>query len=84
MGPQFGYLFPVGDMQGYLNLKAYGEFNAANRPSGRNTWLTSQSRPRRRRARSRQLATGESSAKLPRVEDRSSLSCIKRIREKRR
>jgi hypothetical protein len=40
VGPQFGYIFPVGDMQGYLNIKAYGEFNAANRPSGWNTWLT--------------------------------------------
>jgi hypothetical protein len=40
IGPQFGYLFPVGDMQGYLNVKAYGEFDAANRPSGWNTWLT--------------------------------------------
>ena len=27
-------------MQGYLNLKGYGEFEAANRPSGWNTWLT--------------------------------------------
>jgi hypothetical protein len=40
VGPQFGYIFPVGGMQGYLNLKAYGEFDAANRPSGWNTWLT--------------------------------------------
>jgi hypothetical protein len=40
IGPQFGYLFPVGDMQGYLNLKAYGEFAAENRPAGWNTWLT--------------------------------------------
>jgi hypothetical protein len=39
-GPQIGYLFPVGDMQGYLNLKGYGEFAAADRPSGWNTWLT--------------------------------------------
>jgi hypothetical protein len=39
-GPQIGYLFPVRDMQGYLNLKGYGEFDAANRPSGWNTWLT--------------------------------------------
>jgi AraC-like DNA-binding protein len=29
-----------GDMQGYLNLKGYGEFDAANRPSGWNTWVT--------------------------------------------
>ena len=28
IGPQFGYLFPVGDMQGYVNVKAYGEFAA--------------------------------------------------------
>jgi hypothetical protein len=40
VGPQFGYIFPIGGMQGYLNLKAYGEFDAANRPSGWNTWLT--------------------------------------------
>jgi hypothetical protein len=40
VGPQFGYLFPVGDMQGYLNLKAYGEFDNANRPAGWNLWLT--------------------------------------------
>ncbi|WP_249165887.1 transporter [Bradyrhizobium sp. AUGA SZCCT0431] len=40
IGPQIGFLFPVGDMQGYLNLKGYGEFEAAHRPSGWNTWLT--------------------------------------------
>jgi hypothetical protein len=40
IGPQIGYIFPVGNMQGYLNLKAYGEFDAQNRPSGWNTWLT--------------------------------------------
>jgi hypothetical protein len=40
VGPQFGYLFPVGDMQGYLNLKAYGEFDNASRPAGWNLWLT--------------------------------------------
>jgi hypothetical protein len=40
VGPQVGYLFPIGDMQGYLNLKGYGEFDAANRPAGWNTWLT--------------------------------------------
>jgi hypothetical protein len=40
VGPQIGFLFPVGDMQGYLNLKGYGEFDADNRPSGWNTWVT--------------------------------------------
>ena len=40
VGPQFGYLFPVGDMQGYLNLKAYSEFANQNRPAGWNLWLT--------------------------------------------
>jgi len=40
IGPQIGYLFPIGTMQGYLNLKAYGEFDGANRPTGWNAWLT--------------------------------------------
>jgi hypothetical protein len=40
VGPQVGLLFPVGDMQGYLNLRGYGEFAAENRPAGWNTWLT--------------------------------------------
>jgi hypothetical protein len=40
VGPQIGFLFPVGDMQGYLNLKAYGEFAAENRPKGWNAWVT--------------------------------------------
>lgn len=39
-GPQIGYLFPVGDMQGYVNLKGYKEFAAQNRPEGWSTWLT--------------------------------------------
>ena len=40
LGPQIGYLFPFADMQGYLNLKAYGEFDAHDRASGVNVWLT--------------------------------------------
>ena len=40
VGPQMGYLFPLGDMQGYLNLKGYGEFDAHDRLSGFNVWLT--------------------------------------------
>jgi hypothetical protein len=40
VGPQIGYIFPVGDMQGYLNLKGYKEFAAENRPDGWNVWLT--------------------------------------------
>jgi hypothetical protein len=40
IGPQIGYLFPVGNMQGYLNLKGYKEFDAENRPEGWNVWLT--------------------------------------------
>jgi hypothetical protein len=27
-------------MQGYLNLKGYGEFDAQNRAAGYNIWLT--------------------------------------------
>jgi len=40
IGPQIGYLFPIGNMQGYLNLKGYGEFSGQDRPSGWNAWLT--------------------------------------------
>ena len=41
VGPQIGYMFPIGTQhQGYLNLKAYGEFDNAHRPDGWNLWLT--------------------------------------------
>ena len=40
IGPQVGFIFPVGNMQGYLGLKGYWEFAAQNRPDGWNTWLT--------------------------------------------
>ena len=40
VGPQVGYLFPLAGMRGYVNLKAYGEFDARNRPSGWSAWLT--------------------------------------------
>jgi len=41
IGPQIGYIFPVFERyQGYLNLKGYGKFDAAHRPSGWNAWLT--------------------------------------------
>jgi hypothetical protein len=40
VGPQLGYLFPIAGMQGYVNAKAYFEFDAERRASGWNTWLT--------------------------------------------
>jgi len=40
IGPQIGFIFPVGRMEGYLNLKAYMEFAAENRPEGWNAWIT--------------------------------------------
>jgi hypothetical protein len=40
IGPQIGFIFPVGDMQGYLNFKGYKEFAAQRRPEGWNTWVT--------------------------------------------
>jgi Putative MetA-pathway of phenol degradation len=40
VGPQIGYIIPLGEWQGYLNLKGYGEFGAENRPEGWNIWLT--------------------------------------------
>jgi hypothetical protein len=40
VGPQVGYIFPLGNYQGYLNLKGYGEFDYHDRPHGYNTWLS--------------------------------------------
>ena len=41
IGPQIGYIFPVGTThQGYLNLKGYWEFAAQHRPEGWSAWLT--------------------------------------------
>jgi hypothetical protein len=40
IGPQFGYLFPAGDLQGYLNLKAYWDYETENRAHGYTVWLT--------------------------------------------
>ena len=46
IGPQFGYVFPLSQgLQGYINLKGYGEFGGSARPSGWNTWLTFVIRP---------------------------------------
>ena len=41
VGPQFGYVFPLSEgLQGYINVKGYGEFGNSARPAGWNTWLT--------------------------------------------
>jgi hypothetical protein len=40
VGPQMTFLVPVENMQGYLNFKSYGEFDAHDRPEGWNAWMT--------------------------------------------
>jgi hypothetical protein len=40
VGAQLGYTIPMGDFEGNVNVKAYKEFAAANRPEGWNMWLT--------------------------------------------
>jgi hypothetical protein len=40
VGPEVGFIFPVGGMQGYLNFKAYAEFDGKDRPSGFDAWVT--------------------------------------------
>ena len=40
VGPQVGFIFPVGDLQGYINVKGYREFANHDRPDGWNTWVT--------------------------------------------
>ena len=40
IGPQLGYVVPIGGMQGFIGLKGYKEFGAQNRAPGWNFWLT--------------------------------------------
>jgi hypothetical protein len=40
IGPQINFTHPAGPLQAALNLKAYWEFDAAQRPSGWNAWAT--------------------------------------------
>jgi hypothetical protein len=41
IGPQLGFLFPVGsEYGGYLNLKAYKDIAAENLPEGYSAWVT--------------------------------------------
>jgi hypothetical protein len=40
IGPQVGFIFPIGSgAQGFLSVKGYKEFAAENRPSGWNAWV---------------------------------------------
>ncbi len=40
LGVQLGHFFPVGRSTWYVNVKAYDEFAAENRPSGWNFWVS--------------------------------------------
>jgi hypothetical protein len=40
IGPQVGFIIPLGTVQTYLNFKAYKEFDAQDRASGWNAWVT--------------------------------------------
>jgi hypothetical protein len=40
VGRQVGVIIPAGSVQAYVNLKAYWEFDAHDRPSGWNAWAT--------------------------------------------
>jgi len=40
IGPQIGFIVPLGQQQLYINLKGFEEFDAHNRPEGWNAWLT--------------------------------------------
>jgi hypothetical protein len=46
IGPQIGFLFPVGDSQGYLNVKGYRDLEVENRPQGWSTWVTFSIQPK--------------------------------------
>jgi hypothetical protein len=40
IGPQVGFIFPVGEEQVFLGFKAYKEFDNHDRPDGWNAWVT--------------------------------------------
>ena len=40
VGPQIGLIIPMTRMQGYLNVKGYGGFDAEHRASDWSAWLT--------------------------------------------
>ncbi|WP_349644050.1 transporter [Bradyrhizobium sp. C9] len=43
IGPQVGFIFPVGEgYQGYLNVRGYKDFAAENRAEGWTAWVTFQ------------------------------------------
>jgi hypothetical protein len=40
IGPQIGFVIPMGSLQGYLNLKGYRDVETQNRAAGWSAWLT--------------------------------------------
>ena len=40
IGPQVGFIFPIGSQQAFLGFKAYKEFDNHDRPDGWNAWVT--------------------------------------------
>ena len=40
VGPQIGFIIPLGQEQAYLNFKGYKEFDNHDRPAGWNAWVT--------------------------------------------
>lgn len=40
IGPEIGYMFPLGGRPAYVNLRGYSEFGAEHRVEGWNVWLT--------------------------------------------
>jgi hypothetical protein len=50
IGPQIGFFIPVGDREGYLNLRGYYEFEAKNRLEGWNAFITFSIEPAERKS----------------------------------
>jgi hypothetical protein len=50
VGPQIGFFLPIGDREGYLNLRAYYEFAAEHRMEGWNMFVTFSVEPPERRS----------------------------------
>jgi opacity protein-like surface antigen len=63
VGPQIGHIFQIDEeLQGYVNLKGYGEFQSEHRPSGWNVWATFSVSPAPKKKSAEQKSTMQKSA----------------------
>src|SRR5262249_40253304 len=67
IGPQVGFFFPIADREGYLNLRAYYEFNASNRLQGWTGYVTFSIEAPEQKSAQRTFPRGTSLPRGPRL-----------------